>query len=167
MCSSDLIIINSLEVLLKEFQICHICGKGNINAEFINKKGYKQFEYVNDEQPHLFAMADIIVSRAGATTLFEVLALRKPSLLIPLSRKASRGDQILNAKSFEDQRFSKVLEEEKLNEESLIHNVRVLYHERNIFITAMKESAIGNGISEIIKVIEESASLKKEHKLWK
>lgn len=146
---------NSLEDLLLDFQICHICGKGNIDTRFIEKKGYKQFEYINEEQPHLFAMADLVVSRAGATTLFEMLALLKPNLLIPLSKKASRGDQILNAESFCKQGFSMVLEEESLNTEALINSIKKLYNERDKYIIAMKKSIIGNSINEIIRVIEE------------
>ncbi len=76
--------------------------------------GYVQYEYIKDELADLFALADICVSRAGANAICELLALRKPNLLIPLSANASRGDQILNAESFERQGFSMVLSEEEL-----------------------------------------------------
>jgi UDP-N-acetylglucosamine--N-acetylmuramyl-(pentapeptide) pyrophosphoryl-undecaprenol N-acetylglucosamine transferase len=152
--SVNKVVRSSLQSLLKDFQVCHICGKGNIDPEFNRIKGYKQFEYVNEEQPHIFAMADLVVSRAGATSLFELLALRKPNLLIPLSRKASRGDQILNAKSFERQGFSIVLEEEHLDSSSLIASVQAVHKRREEFADAMKKSAVGSGVQGVLAILE-------------
>ena len=104
----------NLHKLLKEFNIIHICGKGNIDSSLENKKGYKQFEFVREELPHLMKCCDYIISRAGANSIFEFLALKKPTILIPLSRKASRGDQILNSKSFVKEGYSLMIEEEEL-----------------------------------------------------
>src|SRR5690554_2430991 len=127
----------SLEQLLKEFHVCHICGEGNLDPDFVKIMGYKQFEYVNEELPHLFAMADILISRAGATTLSEILALKKPNILIPLSRQASRGDQILNAESYKKQGFSYVIQEEELNIEHLSTAIKDVYQNRNRYIDNM------------------------------
>lgn len=146
---------NALPVLLREFQICHICGKGNVNPDFSRFHGYRQFEYSNEEQPDLYAAADLLVSRAGATSLFEILALRKPNLLIPLSRKASRGDQILNAGSFERQGFSQVLLEENLTEENLIDGIRKVHRERDVYIRAMSRNEEDDGVNKICAVLEE------------
>lgn len=145
----------ALHTLLESFQICHICGKGNVKPEFSGINGYCQFEYVNNELAHLFASADIIVSRAGATSLFEILALQKPALLIPLSRAASRGDQILNAGSFEKQGFSKVLPEEKLDAAALLQCISQLHSNRAAYIQAMKNSKIGKGTQKILSLLEE------------
>ncbi|NLN47910.1 MAG: undecaprenyldiphospho-muramoylpentapeptide beta-N-acetylglucosaminyltransferase [Clostridiales bacterium] len=142
-----------LQSLLKEFQICHICGNGNIDTEFSGFEGYRQYEYVDKDQAHLFAMSDLVISRAGATTLFEILALKKPNLLIPLSKKASRGDQILNAQSFSLQGFSMVLEEEYIHAELLI-SIKKLYKEKSNYITRMKKSTIVNSIDNVIDVIK-------------
>ena len=98
-----------LPQLLKEFQIIHLCGKGKLDYSLKGLDGYAQFEYIQDELKDLFALSDIVISRAGANAICELLALRKPNLLIPLSASASRGDQILNARSFERQKFSMVL----------------------------------------------------------
>lgn len=144
-----------LKNLLSAFQICHLCGRGSIDNKLVGLNGYKQFEYVNEELPHLLAMADAVVSRAGATTLFELLALQKPNLLIPLSRKASRGDQILNAKSFKEKGFSYVLQEEELNPSSLLENILAVYNERETLIKRMKRSNMGNGTKKVIEVILE------------
>ena len=98
-----------LPKLLEGYQIIHVCGKGKMDESLIGTKGYSQFEYVKDDLKHLFAAADIVISRAGANVICELLALKKPALLIPLSAKASRGDQILNAvyprESFEWKRW--------------------------------------------------------------
>lgn len=148
------IVRDSLEVLLKDYQICHICGKGNKDLSYKDIEGYKQFEYVGDELKHLFAMADLVISRAGATSLNELLALNKPNILIPLSRQASRGDQILNAASYEKQGYSIVILEENLNKTILMKEINNLYNKRENFILNMSKSNMGNGISEVIKVIE-------------
>jgi len=143
----------SLDELLERYDICHICGKGNIKKDLLNKRGYKQFEYVNEELPHLFAMADLVVSRAGATAIFELLALKKPNLLIPLPRSASRGDQILNAASFEKQGYSMVLHEENLDAKELIRAVNKLYSTRDKYLKAMKKYSDDAGVNEIINVL--------------
>lgn len=149
------IVRNVLDILLKDFNICHICGKGNMKTELDIKHGYKQFEYINEEQPDVFAMADLVVSRAGATVLFELLALKKPNLLIPLSKAASRGDQILNAASFEKQGFSMVLHEEKLDEISLVNAIQNLYAAVGKYRKAMQEYAEDSGVNAVMKVIGE------------
>ncbi len=149
----NLAVRDILDKLLKDFNICHICGKGNIAPELENRRGYRQFEYINEEQPHIYAMADFVVSRAGATVLFELLALKKPNLLIPLSKAASRGDQILNAASFERQGYSMVLDEDQLNGEALIRSIYQLKENANSYISAMNSAGNDSGVSAVIKVI--------------
>ena len=148
----------SLPELLKDFQIIHLCGKGKVDDSLKDTKGYCQFEYIKSELRDIFALADIVISRAGANVICELLALRKPNLLIPLSAKASRGDQILNARSFERQGFSMVLEEEELSEETLVSSVHTLYENRGTFIDAMRDSGQHNSIDTIINLIEEAVS---------
>ncbi len=150
------VVRNILDMLLKDFNVCHLCGKGNINEEFINKQGYKQFEYVNEEQPHIYAAADLVVSRAGATTLFELLALRKPGLLIPLSKAASRGDQILNAASFEKLGYSSVLSEDMLSDESMLKAIYDLWNNKGRYWAAMDKNANESGTSAVIRIIKEN-----------
>ena len=106
----------------------------------------------------LFALADVVISRAGANAICELLALRKPNLLIPLSANASRGDQILNARSFERQGFSMVMEEEELTDEKLLAAVHKLYDSREDFINAMNQSSQQDPIKTIIGLIEDAAS---------
>ena len=120
-----------LDRLLVRFDICHIAGKGNVDKMLIGKKGYIQFEYVSDDLKDLFAAADLFVSRAGANAICEILALKKPNLLIPLSASASRGDQILNAESFEKQGYSMVLKEEDMDDDSLYDSILKLWDTRD------------------------------------
>lgn len=148
----------SLPRLLEKFQIIHLCGKGKTDDSLNDTKGYCQFEYIRDELRDIFALADIVISRAGANAICELLALRKPNLLIPLSAKASRGDQILNARSFERQGFSMVIEEEDLTEDSLVSAVFDLYENRGSYIDAMRNSDQQDSIDTIISLIEEAAS---------
>lgn len=145
----------ALPELLKDFQIIHLCGKGKMDESLKDVEGYCQFEYIKNELRNLFALADIVISRAGANAICELLALHKPNLLIPLSANASRGDQILNARSFERQGFSLVLEEEQLTKETLLNAVKTLYENRTTFINSMKNSGQQDAIGTIIKLIEE------------
>lgn len=148
------VVRNVLEDLLKDFNICHICGKGNRKPELDKIKGYKQFEYISEEQPHIFSAADIVLSRAGATVLFELLALRKPNLLIPLSKAASRGDQILNAASFEKLNYSMVLLEEKMDEKALVKAIHELYKNAGNYHSAMNTGSAQSGVMAVINLLE-------------
>ena len=144
-----------LPELLKTFQVIHLCGKGKLDSSLDHLEGYIQFEYVKKELADLFALTDVCVSRAGANAICEILALRKPNLLIPLSANASRGDQILNADSFENQGFSEVLTEDQLAPTILISRIMKLYNNRADYIAAMETSEQGDAISKIISLIED------------
>ena len=143
-----------LPALMERFDVIHICGKGNLDESRKDLPGYRQFEYVSTELRDLFAAADIVISRAGANAICELLALKKPNLLIPLSANASRGDQILNADSFKKQGFSMVLAEESLSDESLYNAVEELWNNRQTFTDTMAASPLHNGVDTIIELIE-------------
>lgn len=149
---------NILPDLLKSFQIIHLCGKGNLDPSLTGTPGYVQYEYIKQELADLFALADIVVSRAGANAICELLELRKPNLLIPLSAAASRGDQILNAKSFQKQGFSEVLQEEELTPELLLTSIQSLYQNRQRYIDAMEHSTASDAVNTITSLIEEIVS---------
>lgn len=153
--SINMAVRDALPKLLKDFQIVHICGKGKIDESLLQTYGYKQFDYVKTELKDLFAMADLVISRAGANSICELLALKKPNLLIPLSANSSRGDQILNAKSFESQGFSVVLNDDELTPELLCEKILELFFERQKYIDAMSKSSQLNSIKTIINLIKE------------
>lgn len=146
---------NILPELLKDFEVIHLCGKGNIDESLNNTSGYVQYEYVGPQLKDCFALSDIVISRAGANSICELLALKKPHLLIPLSAAASRGDQILNAKSFKKQGFSMVVEEEELTNKLLLNSINTLYNERQKYIDAMEHSQMSDAVSTIASLIEE------------
>lgn len=149
---------SNLHEILKQFQVIHLCGRGKLDPTLNNISGYVQYEYIKDELKDLFALTDIVISRAGANAICELLALRKPNLLIPLSANASRGDQILNARSFERQGFSLVLEEENITNETLLSSIHELYANRQRYKDAMARSHQHNSIDTIIDLIESAVN---------
>ncbi len=144
----------ALPKLLTDFQVVHICGKDKIDNMLLHMEGYIQFEYVKAELKDLFALADVVVSRAGANSICELLALKKANLLIPLSANSSRGDQILNARSFESQGFSMVIDDDYLSADLLAEKVMELYFTRQVYIDSMGKSNQTGSIRTIMKLIE-------------
>ncbi|HIZ07270.1 MAG TPA: undecaprenyldiphospho-muramoylpentapeptide beta-N-acetylglucosaminyltransferase [Firmicutes bacterium] len=149
---------NILPALLEKYQVIHLCGRGNLDKSLKSLKGYVQYEYISAQLKDLFAMSDMIISRAGANSICEILALRKPNLLIPLSAAASRGDQILNARSFQKQGFSEVLEEENLTDESLKEMIEKVFTHKYDYINAMNRSKTSDAITIITRLIEDAAN---------
>ncbi len=151
--SINQVVREALNDLLVDFQVVHICGKDKVDNLKLNVTGYKQFEYLKAELKDVFAMADVVISRAGANAICELLALKKPNILIPLPANASRGDQLLNAASFETQGFSVVINEDYLTAKSLVEKVHELYFTRQTYIDAMKASMQMSAIDSIMKLI--------------
>lgn len=146
---------NLLPTLLKRFQVIHLCGKGKTDPAYDNVEGYVQYEYISAELSDLFAAADFVISRAGANAICELLALRKPMILIPLSAAASRGDQILNAESFERQGFAYVIHEEDLTNETLLEGVNEVFGKKDEYRQAMQNSPLTDATETIVNMIEE------------
>lgn len=149
-----------LPQLLEKFQVIHLCGKGKLDEELQDTEGYVQFEYIQKELCDLLDAADLVISRAGANAICELLALHKPNILIPLSLNASRGDQILNAESFEKQGFSYVIREEELTGEKLLDAVNEVYENKNTYINAMAASNQHNAVTLVADIIDESCENK-------
>lgn len=147
-----------LPSLLQDFQVIHLCGKDKLDESLKNTPGYVQYEYIKKELADLFALADVVISRAGANAICEISALKKPNLLIPLSANASRGDQILNAQSFKRLGYSEVLEEEELTDEKLLTAIRRLYENRETYIQAMARSNQMDSIGRIVELLSEYAN---------
>ena len=149
-----------LPSLLEKFDVIHLCGKGKVDESLQGTAGYVQYEYIKKELTDLLAAADIMISRAGANAICEILALRKPNILIPLSAAASRGDQILNAASFEKQGYSAVIQEEDITNEKLLTMVNQVYENRASYVEAMEHSQLNNSIEKIVGLIEAAARKK-------
>ena len=157
--STGSVVINNalrsiLPRLLQDFQVIHLCGKGRLDPS-LKLDGYVQYEYIRKELKDLMAAADIVLSRAGANAICELLALHKPNILVPLSAAVSRGDQILNARSFEKQGFSYVLEEEQMNAETLYQAIKTVYQTRDTYIAAMNTSTQTNGVETVMSLIRQ------------
>lgn len=150
-----------LPQLLPDYNVIHLCGKGNLDTSLTQTAGYLQLEYANQELADLFALSDLVISRAGANAICELLALHKPNILIPLSANASRGDQILNANSFQAQGFSYVLEEETLSPETLRSAITHVIAEKESYISAMKNSQTRDSIETIVNLILDASNKRK------
>ena len=150
-----------LPQLLPDYNVIHLCGKGNLDTSLTQAAGYLQLEYANQELADLFALSDLVISRAGANAICELLALHKPNILIPLSANASRGDQILNANSFQAQGFSYVLEEENLSPETLRSAITHVIAEKESYISAMKNSQTRDSIETIVNLILDASNKRK------
>jgi UDP-N-acetylglucosamine--N-acetylmuramyl-(pentapeptide) pyrophosphoryl-undecaprenol N-acetylglucosamine transferase len=138
------------------FQIVHLCGKGQIDNSFQSPL-YRQYEYIQKELPDVLAMSNIIISRAGANSIFEFLFLRKPMLLIPLTKEQSRGDQLLNARSFKEAGYSEVLFEEQLNIESLETTIKRIYENRHAYIQNMNRVEHRDALSSVFELLKRVA----------
>lgn len=149
----------ALPRLLKTFQIVHLCGKGKLD-EAASQPGYVQYEYIGKELPDLMAMADIVLSRAGANAAFEFLALKKPALFIPLPRSASRGDQIVNAAYFAKKGYAAVLEQEAMTPDTLSDSLETLYHNRARYVAAMEAEQHADGTEAVLHQIRRAAENK-------
>ncbi len=145
----------TLPKLLDCFQVLHICGTGNLDASLEGTDGYCQKEYLNDELPHAYAVADVMISRAGSNTLSEILALNKPALLVPYPLSASRGDQVLNAQSFKERGLAEVLMQEDMTPDVLSRRVVEVYKNRGSLIDAMEHEPSGDGLTNVLKYIRE------------
>lgn len=146
-----------LPKLLESFQVVHLCGKDKMDSSFEKTPGYVQYEYIKQELSDLISCASIVISRAGANAICELLALKKPNILIPLSAASSRGDQILNANSFKKQGFSHVIEEENLTDETLLNAINEVYAHRDKYIANMASSPAKDSITAIVNILKENA----------
>lgn len=147
----------ALDTLTKSFQIIHLCGKGKVDSTLVGLPYYCQFEYANETLANLFAASDIVISRAGANSLYEILALCKPHILVPLSEKVSRGDQVQNARYFQQQGISTVIREEALNKDTLIVAVKKTMSQRDTTIEKIKALGIQSGTRKIVDILKEQA----------
>lgn len=145
---------DSLDELSKRFNVIHLCGKNNLDPDLEGLQGYCQYEFIGQELPDLFAMADYVISRAGSNTITELLALKRPNLLIPLPASQSRGDQLVNAKVFEAAGYSLVLQEEDLDVSSLIDAITTLVVNKALYIDKMAAAGASNGTQNILEVIK-------------
>lgn len=160
--SVNKVLREALPDLLLSFDLCHICGKGNLAPELEGTPGYKQLEFVDKELPDILATADLVLSRAGSNALCEFQALGKPMLLVPYPKGASRGDQILNAQSLEKRGLCRVLLQENLTRASLTAALNRLWANREQLEEALRKAPPADGTRRVLEMIEE-VQQKKHH----
>lgn len=153
--SVNKVLREALPALLPDMDVLHLCGKGNIDEALKGTKGYAQFEFLSDDLPDAFAAADAVLSRAGSNSLCELQALKKPMLLVPYPKGASRGDQILNAESYRARGLAQVLLQENLNRDSLVEAVHTLMDSRETLRAALENAPAADGTMKILALIEE------------
>lgn len=149
------IIWNNWGLLTQKYTLIHLVGKDKTNNNFKNTKNYIQIEFTSHIEDY-FATADLVISRAGSNTIFELLALKKPMLLIPLSKKSSRGDQILNAKDFKSKGYCEYILEEDLSKELLISTIDKMLVNQKIYISKITNAPTPDGTQKIIAQIEKN-----------
>ena len=142
---------DALKELLPRYDIIHICGKGNLPEEK-PQGGYRVYEFL-DRMEYAFACADACVTRAGANSLFEIMSLKIPAVLIPLPKGASRGDQILNAKYFQKKGLAYVLDQSALTAESLAFAVNSVYANRFNLRRNAEKHPVKSANREITRII--------------
>ena len=141
----------ALPVLLTDFDVLHVCGRGNLDPDRQGTPGYFQVEYLNEELPDAFALADILLSRAGSNSLSEILALRKPALLIPYH--SGRGDQVLNAESLRKRGLANVLPQGEMTSYRMVTELRNLYNHRDVLQRELDRLPDADGTQAVLEEI--------------
>jgi UDP-N-acetylglucosamine--N-acetylmuramyl-(pentapeptide) pyrophosphoryl-undecaprenol N-acetylglucosamine transferase len=150
----------SLATLCEHYQVIHLCGRGKVDPSLVNHPDYYQFDYVDKEMGDLLASADVVVSRAGANALYELLALHKPHLLLPLSQRVSRGDQVQNARYFQQQGISTVINEDELTQELFIDAINDIFRNKSDSIKKIKALGIESATKSIVSILSHFGSHK-------
>lgn len=145
----------ALPRLTGRFDVAHICGKGNLDAALADIPGYTQVEFLDADLPDALAAADLVLSRAGSNALCEFQALAKPLLLVPYPKGASRGDQILNAQSYEKRGLCRVLLQENMTADTLVAALERTWADREQLIAAVKAAPPADGTGRVLELIEE------------
>jgi len=142
-----------LDDVCTRFNVIHLCGAGKLDKRFMENPSYFQLEYAHQELPDLFAASDIILSRSGANAVYEILALSKPHVFVPLSRRYSRGDQIDNARYFEEKGVSVVLDEENMTSSDVRDALDDVYMRRDLITSDIKALRIQSATTILVDLI--------------
>lgn len=149
-----------LPQLLKSFRVLHVCGHNGVDAT-LNDPDYKQYEFIGKLFPAAIKAADVIVSRAGATSIYEFLYLNKLHILVPLETNSSRGDQLINARYFENKGSSVVLKQgEWLNKPTLLlEKLAYLKEHQQQIQDALHKLSFKDATPDILDIIAQTASV--------
>ncbi len=148
--------------LVRTFDVCHLCGKGNLDPSSDGIQGYKQLEFLDTDLPDVLACTDLVLSRAGSNALMEFQALDKPMLLVPYPRQASRGDQILNAQSMEKRGLCHVLLQENMTRETLVKELQATWQDRERLMEAVRQAPPADATDRVMELICQIAEKKQK-----
>ena len=148
----------ALPQLGDDLQVLHVCGPGNLDAALDERVDYRQFEYLDDSFADAFACADVAVSRAGANSLAELIALRQPAIVIPLPLAASRGDQIDNARLFAEKGYGLAAAQSELTPTGLLERIREVLERAPELQAAMRRASAEDPASRILDLLEQVAA---------
>ena len=158
--SLNRLIREALDQLTAEFNVVHVCGPRNLDVTLGNASRYLQLEFVDDGWGDVLASADVVVSRAGANSVIELLTLGIPNILVPLPKAVSRGDQIENAEVARSAGYSTVLREEELDADVLTQTVQEVFSKHRSWLQRLSKfeskDALGLIVSEIERAIANS-----------
>ncbi len=149
-------VVDALDLLTASFDVIHVCGEGKFDPRGERKRGYVQREFFASDWGDVIAAADVIVSRAGAGSLYEWIALGKPHVLIPLPVEVSRGDQVENARFAEARGISHVLPQEELSPETLLRAIDHVRTRTAAYQEAMARHRVDDTVGSIIAALEEA-----------
>lgn len=136
--------------LIKDFNILHITGKGNCKVK--SYSNYNAFE-ITDDMVNLYNIADFVIGRSGAGVTAECYFKNLPMILIPLENKATRGDQLLNAKYYEKLGVAKIVHESNLTPTKMLDEINCFYKKIDAYKSAYKKAEQINGKEKIIELI--------------
>ena len=142
--------------LVRECCLVHVCGPGKRTGAHL--PGYRQYEFVGPDWGDMLAAADLVVSRAGSNTLFELLSLGKPNLLIPLPARASRGDQIQNADYAAEAGYSRVIQQEQLDASTLVNAVLGMLSEKDAWAAQLARFEALPAVDLLVALIERTSA---------
>lgn len=149
-------VAKNLDALLEKYQVIHIAGKSGFNKD-LKGNGYIQYEYVDNELKDLMALSDVVISRAGSNSIFELASLHKPMILVPLPNTASRGEQTLNAKNFVNKGYAEIIKDEDIAKpEVLFKTLEKVFTNKESYINAMQQNPVK--ITSAQKLSEEIAA---------
>lgn len=143
-------VYSAMDELTARFNVIHITGKNNENG--LKHAGYFQIGFT-DRINDFFALSDFVLTRGGANTLFEIAALNKPALIVPLPKGASRGDQIDNAEYFASRGYARVLAQENMNAQTLLSSLSELKDSRTQIKNALSRATDIDGTVKIAKIL--------------
>jgi UDP-N-acetylglucosamine--N-acetylmuramyl-(pentapeptide) pyrophosphoryl-undecaprenol N-acetylglucosamine transferase len=137
---------------LDNYYVINVCGKGQLDED-VKQSNYVQFESLGDDFLHIMQAADLVITRGGATSLFELLAMKKLHIVIPLSKKASRGDQIDNAGYFADLGVSSFIEEEYCTWDKIHQMMQTTLDNKAPTLSKIEELEFADATEKVLNVI--------------